>query len=52
MPKGYHHLTKDQRSQLDALQSRGASTDRIATHLGVERSPLYRELKRNRDLKG
>ena len=50
MPEGYHHLTKDQRCQLEALKNSGESTDRIATQLGVHRSALYRELKRNEGL--
>jgi IS30 family transposase len=52
MPKGYHHLTKDQRCQLHALKSSGESTDHIAMQLGVHRSALYRELKRNKALEG
>jgi transposase, IS30 family len=52
MPKGYHHLTKDQRCQLHALKSSGESTDHIAMRLEVHRSTAYRELKRNAGLKG
>ena len=51
MPKGYHHLTRDQRCQLHTLKSSGESTDKIARQLGVHRSAIYRELKRNRGLK-
>ena len=47
MPKGYHQLTRDQRCQLYTLKDNGESTDNIAVILGVHRSALYRELKRN-----
>ena len=47
MPKGYHHLTRDQRCQLCTLKASGTSTGNIAIILGVHRSSLYRELKRN-----
>ena len=52
MPKGYHHLTRDQRCQLYTLKDNGESTENIAITLGVHRSALYRELKRNMGLKG
>lgn len=52
MPKGYHHLTKDQRCQLDALNSSKRSIDESAVILGVHRSTRYRELNRNKGLKG
>ncbi len=52
MPKGYHHLTKDQRCQLCTLKGMGESTDNIAIKLGLHRSALYRELKRNTGRKG
>ena len=52
MPKGYHHLTRDQRCQLYTLKDSGESTDKIAAKLGVHRSSLYRELKRNTNLNG
>jgi IS30 family transposase len=52
MPKGYHHLTRDQRCQLYTLKGHGESTDNIAVILGVHRSALYRELKRNTGQKG
>ncbi|MEI8328385.1 MAG: IS30 family transposase [Chlamydiia bacterium] len=47
MPEGYHHLTKDQRFQFYALKCSGKSTDDVAVQLGVHRSTLYRELRRN-----
>jgi IS30 family transposase len=52
MPKGYHHLTKEQRCQLYILKSIGKSTDNIAGTLQVHRSTLYRELKRNKGTRG
>jgi IS30 family transposase len=52
MPEGYHHLTRDQRCQLNTLKTSGESVSNIAIQLGVHRSALYRELKRNRGLHG
>jgi len=47
MPKGYHHLTIEQRCQLSALKERGDSIEDIAQTLGVHRSSIYREIHRN-----
>ena len=47
MPKGYHHLTRDQRCQLYILKARGESTSLIANELKVHRSTIYREIRRN-----
>ena len=52
MPKGYHHLTKDQRWQLSTLKAIGESTADIAIAIGVHRSTLYRELTRNKGEEG
>ncbi len=52
MPKGYHHLTYDQRCQLYTLKERGDSTSIIAKELGVHPSSLYREIRRNTGLRG
>jgi transposase, IS30 family len=52
MPRGYHHLNRDQRCQLYALKKRGDSLTTIAKILGVACSTVSRELKRNRGLKG
>jgi IS30 family transposase len=52
MPKGYHHLTRDQRCQLHALNCSGKSTNNTAEILGVHRSTLYRELSHNKGRKG
>ena len=51
MPKGYHHLTKEQRCQLYTLKAIGKSTDTIAEILQVHRCTLYRELRRNKGKK-
>lgn len=47
MPKGYHHLTRDQRCQLYTLKARGDSIRLIANELNVHRSTIYREISRN-----
>lgn len=52
MPQGYHHLDRDQRCQLYALKERGDSRTSIATALGVHRSTISRELKRNAGQRG
>lgn len=52
MPKGYHHLTCDQRCQIYALRKRGDSTSAIAKQLGLHRSTISRELQRNTGQKG
>ena len=52
MPKGYHHLTYEQRCQLYALKKRSDSISVIAEEIGVHRSTIYRELERNRGERG
>jgi IS30 family transposase len=47
MPKGYHHLTYDQRCQIQTLKERGDSINKIAEALKVHRSSIYREIARN-----
>lgn len=47
MPKGYQHLTRDQRCQIDILKKRGDSQAFIASTLQVNPSTISRELKRN-----
>ncbi len=47
MPKGYHHLTRDQRCQIYTLKKRGDSISVIADEIEVHRSTVYRELERN-----
>ena len=52
MPKqGYHHLTSDQRCQIEALKGM-LSAAQIALKIGVHPSTLSRELARNSSLKG
>ena len=52
MPKGYHHLTYDQRCQIYILKDRGDSPSSIARALTVDPSTIRRELKRNKGRKG
>lgn len=48
MPKTYHHLTPQQRSQIEALKKHRLSNSAIAAQLGVDRATIGREIKRNR----
>jgi IS30 family transposase len=43
----YKQISKEQRFQLAALLKTGISKNKIASILGIHRSSLYRELKRN-----
>jgi IS30 family transposase len=52
MPKGYRHLTYDKRCQIYGLLKRGCAKTEIAQLLGVHRSTITRELKRNTGGKG
>jgi len=52
MPKGYRHLTYDKRCQIYALLKSGHAKIEIAQLLGVHRSTITKELKRNAGLKG
>lgn len=45
--KTYHHLDLSQRYQIEALKKAGLSQTAIATQLGVHKSSISRELKRN-----
>lgn len=47
MPKGYHHVTRDIRSQIYALKSTGTSLRKIATIVGKHASSISREIERN-----
>jgi IS30 family transposase len=47
MPKGYHHLTYDQRCQIQTLKERGDCINEIAKALKIHRSTIYREITRN-----
>ncbi len=46
------HLTQEQRYQIQAYLRAGKSKDYIALELGVDRSSIYRELKRNSRQRG
>ena len=48
MPEGYQHLTQEERYQIGALLKSGLSCTKIAQGIGVHRSTVYREIKRNR----
>ena len=47
MPKGYHHLTYEERCQIYTLKQRGDSQAQIAIQLGVSRATISREIQRN-----
>jgi IS30 family transposase len=47
MPRGYHHLTQDQRCQIYTLKKSGNTQSQIALHVGVNQSVISRELKIN-----
>lgn len=50
MPNGYKHLTLQQRLVIGYYLSKGTTQTEIARQLGVHRSTISRELKRNNDL--
>jgi IS30 family transposase len=50
--KGYHHLTQRNRYLIEDLLSLGKSKAAIATELGVHRSTISREVRRNGNRKG
>lgn len=52
MPNGHHHLTRDQRCQISTLISMHSSQKFISEKLGVHRSTISRELKRNKSKRG
>jgi len=52
MPKGYSHLTYEQRCQICTLKRRGDSASAIAKELRVDRSTIRREVLRNSGRKG
>ncbi len=52
MPKGYFHLTYEQRCQICTLKRRGDSASSIAKELNVSRSTITREVLRNSGKKG
>lgn len=52
MPKGYQHVTRDQRSQIYALKSMELSLRDIAKKIGKNVSSISREISRNTGLRG
>jgi transposase, IS30 family len=47
MPKGYHHMTREQRCQIEVLRSSGFLQKDIARQLHMSASTISREIKRN-----
>ena len=52
MPCGYQHVDKDKRCQLYTLLRQRCTIVFIAKELEVNRSTIYREIKRNRGKNG
>ena len=52
MPRGYQHLTRDQRCQISVLKSRGFLQKDIAEAINVSKSTVSNELKRNSNENG
>ena len=52
MPKGYHHVTREQRSQISALKAIATPLNKIARVIGLSPSSVCRELKRNTGKRG
>lgn len=52
MPKGYHHVTREQRSQIYVLKAIPTPQNKIAEMIGVSPSSVCRELKRNTGQRG
>ena len=47
MPKGYHHMTQEIRSQIYALKSTGIALRKIGRIVGYDASAISREIKCN-----
>ncbi len=47
MAKHYTHLSEEKRILLSMMLQKGYSKSKIAENLGVSRSTIYREIKRN-----
>ena len=47
MEKNYHHLTREQRDVIFRLHQEGKSQNQISKQVGVHRSTISREIKRN-----
>jgi transposase, IS30 family len=52
MAKGYHHVPREQRSQISALKAIATPHNKIAQIIGVSPSSVCRELKRNTEKRG
>jgi IS30 family transposase len=52
MAKGYHHVTRDIRSQIYAYKASGWSMQRMAKKLGFHVSTISREIERNSGKRG
>ena len=52
MPKGYHHMTQDIRSQIYALKATGTSLRKIARVVGYHVSNISREITQNTGSRG
>jgi IS30 family transposase len=52
MPKGYHHVTREQRSQISALKAIATPLNKIAQVMGLSPSSVCQELKRNTGKRG
>ena len=50
--RAYHRLTEGERNQVYALKKAGLTQHAIADHIGVNKSTICRELKRNTGLRG
>jgi transposase, IS30 family len=48
--RAYHRLTEGERNQVYALKKAGLTQHAIADHIGVNKSTICRELKRNTGL--
>lgn len=50
--QSYHHLTQEQRYMISAEIRSGTSTAQIAQQIGCARQSIWREIKRNKGLRG
>lgn len=50
--RAYHRLTEGKRNQIYALKKAGLSQQAIADQIGVHKTTIYRELERNKGLRG
>ena len=52
MPKGYHHMTEEIKSQIYALKATGMTLRKIGRIVGYDVSSISREIKRNTGSRG